>query len=65
MWLLDENIKLIIYVSFLLHGYCDEWERCARKADNHTSWVAAVTQTDRPKTVRNRFLILWLRFCVF
>ena len=24
---------------------------------NHTSWVAVVTQTDRPKSVRNRYVI--------
>ena len=24
---------------------------------NHTSWVAVVTQTDRPKSVRNRCVI--------
>ena len=28
---------------------------------NHTSWVALVTPTDRPKSVRNRCLIE--RFC--
>ena len=31
--------------------------RWARKAVNHTSWVALVTPTDRPKSVRNRCLI--------
>ena len=30
---------------------------CARKQVNHTSWVAVVTPTDLPKSVRNRFLI--------
>ena len=29
----------------------------ARKPVNHTSWVAVVTPTDRPKSVRNRCLI--------
>ena len=24
---------------------------------NHTSWVAVVTPTDRPKSVRNRYVI--------
>ena len=28
-----------------------------RKPVNHTSWVALVTPTDRPKSVRNRCLI--------
>ena len=31
--------------------------RCARKPVNHTSWVAVVTPTDLPKSVRNRCLI--------
>ena len=31
--------------------------RWARKPINHTSWVAVVTPTDRPKSVRNRCLI--------
>ena len=31
--------------------------RWARKPVNHTSWVALVTRTDRPKSVRNRCLI--------
>ena len=31
--------------------------RWARKPVNHTSWVAVVTSTDRPKSVRNRCLI--------
>ena len=31
--------------------------RWARKPVNHTSWVALVTPTDRPKSVRNRCLI--------
>ena len=33
---------------------CSFW---ARKPVNHTSWVALVTPTDRPKSVRNRCLI--------
>ena len=31
--------------------------RWARKPVNHTSWVAVVTPTDRPKSVRNRGVI--------
>ena len=31
--------------------------RWARIPVNHTSWVALVTPTDRPKSVRNRCLI--------
>ena len=32
---------------------------------NHTSWVAVVTPTDRPKSVRNRWVIdfLWRCLC--
>ena len=40
--------------------------RWARKPVNHTSWVALVTPTDRPKSVRNRCLIelfLWRCLC--
>ena len=44
-------------VSFWLHGCCGEWEGWARKPVNHTSWVAVVTRTDRPKSVRNRCVI--------
>ena len=33
---------------------------------NHTSWVAVVTPTDRPKSVRNRYLIeLFVALFVF
>ena len=31
--------------------------RWARKPVNHTSWVAVVTPTDRPKSVRNYCVI--------
>ena len=34
--------------------------RWARKPVNHTSWVALVTPTDRPKSVRNRCVIEFL-----
>ena len=44
-------------VSFWLHGRCVEWEGWAHKPVNHTSWVAVVTPTGRPKSVRNRYLI--------
>ena len=44
--------------------------RWARKPVNHTSWVAVVTPTDRPKSVRNRCLIelfvaLFVLLCPF
>ena len=32
--------------------------RWTRKQINHTSWVTVVTQTDRPKSVRNRCINL-------
>ena len=39
--------------------------RWARKPVNHTSWVALVTPTDRPKSVLNRCLIeLFVAFFV-
>ena len=39
--------------------------RWARKLVNHTSWVAVVAPTDRPKSVRNRCLIdLFVALCV-
>ena len=44
-------------VSFWLHGCCGGVGRLARKPVNHTSWVAVVTPTDRPKSVCNRCLI--------
>ena len=31
----------------------------------HTNWVAIVTPTDRPKSVRNRCVIVVLSFCPF
>ena len=40
-------------MSFWLLGCCGEWEDWARKPVNHTSWVAVVTRTDRPKSARN------------
>ena len=40
-------------VSFWLNGYCGEWEGGPVNQVNHTSWVAVVTPTDRPKSVRN------------
>ena len=41
-----------------LHNCCGEWEGWDPvKWFNHTSWVAVVTPTDRPKSVRNRRVI--------
>ena len=41
-----------------LHHFCGEWEGWALiNQFNHTSWVTAVTPTDRPKSVRNSCVI--------
>ena len=50
-------LQIFKRVSFWLHGCCGEWEGWARKPVNHTSWVAVVNPTDRPKSVRNRCVI--------
>ena len=39
----------VLLITRLLRGV----RRWARKAVNHTSWVAVITPTDRPKSVRN------------
>ena len=41
-------------VSFWLPECCGDWEGWARKPFNHTSLLAVVTPTDRPKWLRNR-----------
>ena len=57
----------VLLITRLLRGV----GRWARKPVNHTSWVAVVTPTDRPKSVRNRCLIelfvalLMLSLCPF
>ena len=43
----------VLLIARLLRGV----GRWARKPVNYTSWVAVVTPTDRPKSVRNRCLI--------
>ena len=43
----------VLFITRLLRGV----GRLARKPVNHTSWVAVVTPTDRPKSVFNRCLI--------
>ena len=50
-------LQIFKCVSFWLHGCCGEWKGWTRKPVNHTSWVAVVTRTDRPKSVRNRSVI--------
>ena len=52
----------VLLITRLLRGV----GRWARKPVNHTCWVAVVTPTDRPKSVRNRCLIelfLWRCLC--
>ena len=50
-------LQIVKCVSFWLHGCCGEWEGGPVNQVNHTSWVAVVTPTDRPKSARNRCLI--------
>ena len=63
VWLLvcclykEVYLQIFKCVSFWLHGCCGEWEDGPVNQVNHTSWVAVVTPTDRPKSVRNRCLI--------
>ena len=52
-------------MSYWLHACCRWLHACCRQKEgldpvnqfNHTSLVAIVTQTDRPKSVRNRCVI--------
>ena len=63
VWLLvcclykEVYLQIFKCVSFWLHGCCWEWEGGPVNQVNHTSWVAVVTPTDRPKSVRNCCLI--------
>ena len=63
VWLLvcclykEVYLQIFKCVSFWLHGCCGEWEGGPVNQVNHTSWVAVVTLTDRPKSVRNCCLI--------
>ena len=51
----------VLLITRLLRGV----GRWACKPVNHTSWVAVVTPTDRPKSARNRCLIeLFVAFFV-
>ena len=45
-------------LSFLLHSFCGQWGGFESfNYFNHTSWMAMVTQTNLPKSVRNRYVI--------
>ena len=46
-------LMCVLLIARLLRGV----GRWVRKPINHTSWVAVVTPTDRPKSVRNRCII--------
>ena len=50
-------LQIFECVSFLLHTCCGEWEGWARKPVNHASWMTVVTPSDRPKSVRNCYII--------
>ena len=52
-------LQIFKCVSFWFHGCCWKWEGWARKPVNHTSWVALVTPTDGPKSVRKRCAIVF------
>ena len=40
-----------------MHNDCGLWEDRVRKPVNQTSWEVVVAPTDRPKSVRNRYVI--------
>ena len=54
------SVKGGLFTSFLIVCPFDytagagEWEGWARKLVNHTSWVAVISPTDRPRSVRHR-----------
>ena len=51
----------VLLITRLLRGV----ERWVRKPVNHTSWVAVVTPTDRPKSVRYCCLIEFFFVALF
>ena len=54
----EDYFQIFKRVSFGLHNFCGYWEGWEPVNQfNHTSWVAIVTATDRPKSVRNRCVI--------
>ena len=53
----EVHLQFFKCVSLKIHGCCGDWEGWARKPVNHINWVAVVTLTDRPKSVRNRYVI--------
>ena len=60
LYVCNFNVTLVNHLHFLVLDYTavavsGKVGPC--KPVNHTSWVAVVTPTDRPKSVRNRCLI--------
>ena len=53
-WLFLDIECFALFLNILIICKNGEWEG---EPVNHTSWVAVVTPTDRPKSVRNRCLI--------
>ena len=54
----EDYLQIFKFVSFCLHGFCNKWESWDPvNRLNHTSLVAIVTPSDRPKSVRNRCVI--------
>ena len=54
----EDYLQIFKCVSFWLHSFCGYWEGWDPvNRFNHTSWMAIVTPTDRPKTARNRCVI--------
>ena len=47
-------------VSFSLHSFCGQWEGWDPETRfNHTSLMTVITPTDRPKSDRNRYAIVF------
>ena len=54
----EDYLQIFKWVSFLSHTFCSSWEVWNLIIGfNHTSWIAVDTPTDRPKSVRNRYVI--------
>ena len=51
------GLQIFKCVSSWLHSCCEKWDGSAFKPVIHTSQLAVVTPTDRPKLVRDRCLI--------
>ena len=57
----EDYLQLLKCMSFWLHGCCIGWEGWdPGNRFNYTSWVAIVKPADRPKSVRNRYVIEFL-----